>query len=276
MAVFTDPIDAPASFQQALDASRTSTWLDAGLSGGGVYPPVNVFRKGDDFIIVAEIPGVKKTDLDVQVNGRTIRLSGSKLVSYSEKAAVHRRERLGGKFDRTVTLPVEIDANGVKAEYRDGQLALFVPRAESDVSEAYPPSSSGEVQEGAGSREGRAQWGPRSPRIRATEPGRDFERPIMKTEATPRIAPVIGDRAGAIIALSAEPLAKFIERGEFSLCSRGGAAGAQAGAGLSCVTRRDGAQRSACRLRSRRVGPNAIAHRRTPLLPLTPEVRAGP
>jgi len=34
-----------------------------------------------------------------------------------------------------------------------------------------------------------------------------------------------------------EPLAKFIERGEFSLCSRGGAAGAQAGAGLSCVTR---------------------------------------
>ena len=34
-----------------------------------------------------------------------------------------------------------------------------------------------------------------------------------------------------------EPLAKFVERGEFSLCSRGGAAGAQAGAGLSCVTR---------------------------------------
>jgi len=38
-------------------------------------------------------------------------------------------------------------------------------------------------------------------------------------------------------AYTAEPLAKFIERGEFSLCSRGGAAGAQAGAGLSCVTR---------------------------------------
>ena len=37
--------------------------------------------------------------------------------------------------------------------------------------------------------------------------------------------------------LTVEPLAKFIERGEFSLCSRGGAAGAQAGAGLSCVTR---------------------------------------
>ena len=45
---------------------------------------------------------------------------------------MHRRERLSGRFDRAVTLPIEIDPDGVKAEYRDGILALFVPRAESD------------------------------------------------------------------------------------------------------------------------------------------------
>ena len=93
MAVFTDPFDALSSFQQALDAFRTSSWLDASLSGGGGYPPVNVFRKGDDFIIIAEVPGVKKTDLDVQIKGRTIRLAGAKSVGYREKAALHRRER---------------------------------------------------------------------------------------------------------------------------------------------------------------------------------------
>ena len=76
MAVFSDPFDALANFQQALDAFRASSWLDAGPSGGGAYPPVNVFRKGDDFIVIAEIPGVKKSDLDVQVKGRTLRLSG--------------------------------------------------------------------------------------------------------------------------------------------------------------------------------------------------------
>jgi hypothetical protein len=43
---------------------------------------VNVFRKGDDFIVIAEIPGVKKSDLDVQVKGRTLRLSGVKSVAY--------------------------------------------------------------------------------------------------------------------------------------------------------------------------------------------------
>jgi HSP20 family protein len=132
MAILMDPFDALSSFQQALDAYRTSGWLDSSVSGGGAYPPVNVFRKGDDFIIIAELAGVKKSDLDVQVKGRTIRLAGTKTVGYPEKAALHRRERLAGRFDRAVTLPVEINPDRVKAEYRDGVLALFLPRAESE------------------------------------------------------------------------------------------------------------------------------------------------
>jgi len=45
---------------------------------------------------------------------------------------LHRRERVGGRFDRAITLPVEIDADHVKAECRDGILALYLPRAERD------------------------------------------------------------------------------------------------------------------------------------------------
>ncbi len=131
MALFSDPFDALASLQQALDSIRESSWLEAGLSGGGAYPPMNVFRKGDDYIIITEIPGVKKSGLDVQVKNRTLRLSGEKQLSFPEKAAVHRRERLSGRFDRAVTLPIEINSDGVKAEYRDGILALFLPQAES-------------------------------------------------------------------------------------------------------------------------------------------------
>jgi HSP20 family protein len=68
----------------------------------------------------------------VQVKGNTIRLAGTKSVSYPDEAGLHRRERLAGRFDRVVTLPVEIDQEGVKAECRDGILALFLPRAERD------------------------------------------------------------------------------------------------------------------------------------------------
>jgi HSP20 family protein len=134
MSVFSDPFDALLNFQAALDSFRASPWLGASLSGGGAYPLVNVFRKGEDFIIIAELPGVKKSELDVQVKGRTLRLGGAKSVSYPEKASVHRRERLAGRFDRAITLPIEINPDDVKAEYRDGVLALFLPRAESDKS----------------------------------------------------------------------------------------------------------------------------------------------
>jgi HSP20 family protein len=132
MALFPSPFDTLLGLQQALDTFRTSGWLDAGPSGGGAYPPINVFRKGDTFVVIAEVPGVRKSDLELQVKGNTIRISGSKAVSYPEQAGLHRRERLGGRFDRAVTLPVEIDADGVQAECRDGLLALLLPRAERD------------------------------------------------------------------------------------------------------------------------------------------------
>jgi HSP20 family protein len=130
--LFSDPFDALFQFQQALDSFRTSGWLGAGPSAGGAYPPLNVFRQGDDIVLIAEVPGVRKEDLQVQVKGNTIRLSGRKGVQYGERSSLHRRERLAGNFDRAVTLPVEIDPDRVRAECRDGILALYLPRAERD------------------------------------------------------------------------------------------------------------------------------------------------
>jgi HSP20 family protein len=132
MALFPDPFNPLLGLQDALEAFRASAWLQSGPSGGGSYPPLNIFRKGDEFVLIAEVPGISKSDLDVQVKGRTIRLSGTKAVKYGESASLHRCERLAGRFDRSVTLPVEVDADGVKAECRDGLLALFLPRAERD------------------------------------------------------------------------------------------------------------------------------------------------
>ena len=119
-------------FSRRSNSFRSSDWLASGPSSGGAYPPMNVFRKGDDFVIIAELPGVRRQDLDVQVKDNTVRVAGRKNVAYPEKAAVHRRERASGQFDRAVTLPVQIDTDNVKAEYRDGVLALLLPRAERD------------------------------------------------------------------------------------------------------------------------------------------------
>jgi HSP20 family protein len=132
MVLFSDPFTSLLGLQDALEAFRTSGWLQSSPSGGGSYPPLNIFRKDDDFVLIAEVPGISRSDLEVQVKGRTLRLSGSKTIKYGEKASLHRRERLAGRFDRSVTLPVEIEADGVRAECHDGILVLSLPRAERD------------------------------------------------------------------------------------------------------------------------------------------------
>ncbi len=132
MPVLFDPFEQLREFQSTLDAFRSSGWLGAGLSAGGAYPPINVFRKGDDIVVIIEVPGVQKSDFDINIERNTLRISGSKSVEYGEKAAMHRRERLTGRFDRAVTLPIDIDADKIKAECREGILALYLPRAERD------------------------------------------------------------------------------------------------------------------------------------------------
>jgi HSP20 family protein len=130
--MLSDPFETLLNLQQALDAFQASSWLQSSPSGTGAYPPVNVFRKGDDFVVITEVPGIKKSDLEIQVKGNTIRVAGTKSVAYSEKASLHRRERLAGRFDRAITIPVEIDADKATAEFHDGILALYLPRAERD------------------------------------------------------------------------------------------------------------------------------------------------
>ena len=126
-----DPFAALLGLQRAMDSVMGSDWFGSRTSGTGAFPLINVFNDGEDFVLVTELPGVKKEDLDVQVRGDTLRIQGTKAISYQDGASVHRRERSAGQFDRTLTLPAEIDAAKVAAEYRDGVLTLRLPRAES-------------------------------------------------------------------------------------------------------------------------------------------------
>ena len=125
-------LDALFDFQRALESRLESDWLRGATAGTGAFPPINVFQQGDNLVAIIELAGINKSDLEIQAKDSTIRISGKKNVAYPEKVSLHRRERLSGTFDRTLTVPIQIDAERIKAEYRDGVLALFIPRAESD------------------------------------------------------------------------------------------------------------------------------------------------
>lgn len=126
-----DPFAALLGLQRAVDGVMGTDWFGSRTSGTGAFPSVNVFNDGEDFVLVAELPGVKKEDLDIQVRGDTLRIQGKKTIVHDDGASIHRRERTAGQFDRTLTLPAEIDVAKVSADYRDGVLTLRLPRAES-------------------------------------------------------------------------------------------------------------------------------------------------
>jgi HSP20 family protein len=126
------PLDALFDLQRALEARLDSDWLRGATAGSGAFPPINVFQQGDNLVAILEVPGVNREDLEIQAKDNTIRISGKKAIAYPEGVSVHRRERLSGNFDRTLTVPMQIDADGINAEYRHGVVGLFIPRAESD------------------------------------------------------------------------------------------------------------------------------------------------
>jgi HSP20 family protein len=129
---YADPFDALFNLQQAVDSRLSSDWLQEQTTSQGPFPPINVFQQGTDLLAIIELPGVEKSSLEVQAKENTIRIAGKKAISYPEDVSVHRRERISGEFDRTISLPVQLDPDRIKAEYREGILALFLPRSEGD------------------------------------------------------------------------------------------------------------------------------------------------
>jgi HSP20 family protein len=129
---FADPSDTLLDLQRSLEATLANDWLQDLTTSRGPFPPINVFQQGDDILAIIELPGVSKSDLQIEAKENSIRIFGKKAVDYPEEVSLHRRERVSGEFDRTLSFPVQINPDGIKAEYRDGILALFLPRAESD------------------------------------------------------------------------------------------------------------------------------------------------
>ena len=98
----------------------------------GWNPKVDIFEEADHIIMKAELPGVEKDNIVIDVNGRVLTLKGERSSDNEVKEGnYYRRERSYGKFERSFTLPAETDSEKIKAEYRDGVLKLNIPKPES-------------------------------------------------------------------------------------------------------------------------------------------------
>ncbi len=94
------------------------------------FPALNIWEDGDHLFAEAELPGMGMDDIELFVVGSELTIKGQRKAMDDQNANYHRRERGVGEFCRTVTLPVEIDANKVEATLKNGVLTISLPKAE--------------------------------------------------------------------------------------------------------------------------------------------------
>lgn len=98
---------------------------------GGWAPALDVHEEKDALVVVAELPGMKKEEIDISLHKGLLTISGERKEEASEgEGRFHRNERFYGKFSRTISLPVDVDANAVTATYKDGLLTVRLPKSE--------------------------------------------------------------------------------------------------------------------------------------------------
>ncbi len=94
-------------------------------------PLVDIYDNDDNIVIKAELPGMEKKDIVIDVKGRVLTLKGERSSENEVKEdSYHRRERVYGKFERAFTLPMEVDSDKIKADYKDGVLEVNIPKPE--------------------------------------------------------------------------------------------------------------------------------------------------
>jgi HSP20 family protein len=107
------------------DWDSASPWMS------GWVPALDVYENKDGFVVKAEMPGMKKEEIEVSLNAGTLSICGErKQESESKGQEWIRSERTFGRFQRTLELPATVQADKVNADYRDGILTVTLPKAE--------------------------------------------------------------------------------------------------------------------------------------------------
>jgi HSP20 family protein len=137
-----DPFGEFSTLQERMnrlfeDLMPTTRMGEEEFNTGTFYPAVDIYEGEKEITLKAELPGIDKKDVHVDINDGVITLRGErKIEKENKKENYHRVERSYGIFNRSFTLPTTVDPGKVKANYKDGVLSVTLPRKE----EAKPKS----------------------------------------------------------------------------------------------------------------------------------------
>lgn len=101
-----------------------------GLSGG--YPQMRVYSNEEEALMEVRVPGLSPDAIEISVLGDSVTISGKRPHEHKDDVTYHRREREFGEFTRTLQMPFRVEADKVRAECKNGILAVHLPRLAAD------------------------------------------------------------------------------------------------------------------------------------------------
>ena len=93
-------------------------------------PQTNLYDTGEAFEVIAELPGFSKEDINIRIQGNYLELSGNRKTDMPKDYKAHRVERDNTSFNRSFTLPADVDSEKTEAHLKDGLLTLVLPKAQ--------------------------------------------------------------------------------------------------------------------------------------------------
>jgi HSP20 family protein len=116
--------------EQRLEEIFGRPWRRLPTEERGWAPPIDVFEKEDKFVVKAELPGMKREEIDVSVVGDTLTIKGErKSESEVKEEDYYCSERVYGSFLRSITVPTAVDVEKIEASYENGVLEVSLPKA---------------------------------------------------------------------------------------------------------------------------------------------------
>ena len=118
-------------------------WSGFGRTGqlfSGWSPALDLYQNSDNVVAVVELPGMRREDIEISLHDGTLTISGERKRETFNGEKTERTERYIGKFRRSITFPVRVDANKVSATYQDGILTVTLPKAEEAKPKQIPVS----------------------------------------------------------------------------------------------------------------------------------------
>lgn len=127
-----EPISELENFFHKYGKLKTGNSEDSGqFEIGDWNPVVDISENKDEFLVKAEIPGVSKENVSIQVDDRVLTVKGEKKLEYeTDNDKTHRSECLYGSFIRSFTLPKDVEEENIRADYKNGVLTLTIPKSE--------------------------------------------------------------------------------------------------------------------------------------------------